>query len=71
MVLDTMTVGEALNFAAALRLPSKMSAEQKAQRAIAVADLLNLSKTWDSFVGSSMLKVRDQQRGFFVYDMNI
>jgi ATP-binding cassette subfamily G (WHITE) protein 1/ATP-binding cassette subfamily G (WHITE) protein 2 len=57
VVLDTMTVGEVLNFAAALRLPSNMSAEQKAQRAAAVADMLNLTKAWNSFFGSSMIKV--------------
>lgn len=47
---------EALVFAAMLRLPPAMTADAKRARAMAVAGLLNLSKSLDSVVGSSLLK---------------
>ncbi|PNW85044.1 hypothetical protein CHLRE_03g169300v5 [Chlamydomonas reinhardtii] len=56
VILHTMTVREALEFAAALKLPSSMTAAQKSQRAMEVAQLLNLHKSLDSVVGSSMIK---------------
>ena len=56
MILDTMTVREALTFAAQLKLPGSMSGAEKAQRALDVAELLNLQKSLDSVVGSAMLR---------------
>ncbi|KAG2442858.1 hypothetical protein HXX76_002937 [Chlamydomonas incerta] len=56
VILHTMTVREALDFAAALKLPSSMTAAQKSQRAMEVAQLLNLHKSLDSVVGSAMIK---------------
>lgn len=56
MILETMTVCEALMFAAQLRLPGSMSCAEKAQRALGIAELLNLQKCMDSVVGSAMLR---------------
>lgn len=44
VVLGTMSVGEALRFTAALRLPPSMSRADKEARAVVVADMLNLTK---------------------------
>ncbi len=54
--MDTMTVREVLNFTAELKLPREMSAADKAHRAMAVADMLNLTKALDNYVGSALLK---------------
>ncbi|KXZ56662.1 hypothetical protein GPECTOR_1g597 [Gonium pectorale] len=56
VILHTMTVREALVFGAILKLPSTMPRPQKVQRALDIAALLNLQKSLDSMVGSSMLK---------------
>lgn len=56
VILETMTVREALLFAAQLRLPAHMPAAEKEQRALAVADMLNLTKALNNYVGSSLLK---------------
>ena len=56
VILDTMTVREALTFAAQLKLPGSMSRAEKAQRALDVAELLNLQKSLDSVVGSALLR---------------
>jgi ABC-type multidrug transport system ATPase subunit len=56
VILDTMTVREALIFSAMMRLPKEMSAVEKEQRALDVADLLGLTSTLDSLVGSSIIK---------------
>lgn len=56
VILDTMTVREALTFSAKLKLPSSMGSKEKEQRALDVASLLNLTKSLDSLVGSSMIK---------------
>jgi ATP-binding cassette subfamily G (WHITE) protein 1/ATP-binding cassette subfamily G (WHITE) protein 2 len=57
VILDTMTVREALTFAAFLRLPGSVPAAQKVQRALDVAEMLNLNKALDNVVGSVMIKV--------------
>ena len=51
-----MTVREALTFAAQLKLPGSMSHAEKEQRALDIAELLNLQKSLDNVVGSAMLK---------------
>lgn len=56
VILQTMTVREALLFAAMLRLPSAMPASVKASRALAVAQQLSLTHALDSVVGSAMIK---------------
>lgn len=56
VILDTMTVREALLFAAHLRLPKDVPAAEKEQRALAVADMLNLTKALDACVGSSLIQ---------------
>ena len=56
VILDTMTVREALTFAAQLKLPGSMSNAEKEQRAMDIAELLNLQKSLDNVVGSAMLK---------------
>lgn len=56
VILDTMTVREALVFSAMMRLPKEMPAAEKEQRALDVADLLGLTSTLDSLVGSSIIK---------------
>ena len=54
--MDTMTVREALLFAAELKLPREMSKAEKVRRAMAVVDMLNLRKSLDNVVGSSLIK---------------
>lgn len=49
-------VREALVFSAMLRLPGAMSSRAKHARALAVAGLLNLGKSLDNVVGSSLIK---------------
>lgn len=49
-------VREALVFSAMLRLPGSMSSRAKQARALSVAGLLNLGKSLDSVVGSSLTK---------------
>lgn len=56
VILETMTVREALMFAAELKLPREMSRSEKERRAMAVADMLNLRKALDNLVGSSLIK---------------
>ncbi len=56
VILATMTVKEALFFAAQLKLPATLTKAEKQDRALAVAETLNLTKTLDSYVGDSMLK---------------
>ncbi|KAL6756149.1 ABC-2 type transporter-domain-containing protein [Haematococcus lacustris] len=53
VILETMTVREALLFAAHLKLPKTMATEDKAKRALDIAHLLNLTKSLDSRVGSA------------------
>lgn len=48
---------EALFFAATLKLPKDMPVAAKQQRALDVAELLNLTKSLGNVVGSPMLKV--------------
>jgi ABC-type multidrug transport system ATPase subunit len=56
VILDTMTVREALLFAAELKLPKAMPHADKIKRAMDVADLLNLHGCLDNLVGSSLIK---------------
>ncbi|KAL6757501.1 ABC-2 type transporter-domain-containing protein [Haematococcus lacustris] len=56
VILDTMTVREALLFAAQLKLPNDMPYAEKERRAMDIAHLLNLRKSLDSIVGSALEK---------------
>lgn len=56
VILQTMTVREAVLFSAMLKLPPSMTREEKQRRALDVAALLNLTKTLDSVVGSATIK---------------
>lgn len=40
-----------------LKLPKAMSAQQKSERALEVAEMLGLTHALDSVVGSSLIKV--------------
>ena len=56
VILDSMTIREALTFAAQLKLPGSMSHAEKEQRALDIAELLNLQNSLDSVVGSAILR---------------
>ncbi|MEW5318453.1 MAG: hypothetical protein WDW38_009674 [Sanguina aurantia] len=56
IILETMTVREALMFAAMLKLPSSMPHSEKMSRALDIADMLNIKKSLDNVVGSSLVK---------------
>ena len=47
---------EALLFSAVLKLPQSMSLSEKQDRAMSVAELLNLTRSLDNVVGSSLIK---------------
>lgn len=54
--MAAFAVREVLHFAAMLRLPGSMDASAKKQRALDVAEMLNLTKSLDNVVGSSLMK---------------
>ncbi|KAG2499376.1 hypothetical protein HYH03_002951 [Edaphochlamys debaryana] len=56
VILSTMTVREALVFAAMLKLPGSVPRPQKVARALSVARLLSLGACLDSLVGDSLTK---------------
>ncbi|MEW5304769.1 MAG: hypothetical protein WDW36_007357 [Sanguina aurantia] len=56
VILETMTVREALLFAAMLKLPGSMPTREKLGRALDIAEMLNLKKSLDSIVGNSLIQ---------------
>jgi ATP-binding cassette subfamily G (WHITE) protein 1 len=56
VILDTMTVREAIGMSAKLRLPDSISAEDKARRVEDLISLLRLEKCADTLVGSTLIK---------------
>ena len=53
LLYETLTVYETLYYAAMLRLPSTMTAEQKVERVDHVIHTLGLNKCRDTIVGGS------------------
>eukprot|EP00456_Euglypha_rotunda_P052471 TRINITY_DN4227_c1_g1_i14.p1 TRINITY_DN4227_c1_g1~~TRINITY_DN4227_c1_g1_i14.p1 ORF type:complete len:719 (+),score=105.36 TRINITY_DN4227_c1_g1_i14:239-2158(+) len=56
IIMDTMTVREAITFAALLRLPQEMSHKAKLERVEQVIRLMHLEKCADSIIGSHLIK---------------
>jgi ATP-binding cassette subfamily G (WHITE) protein 1 len=56
VILDTMTVKEAVSLSAILRLPREMPQEEKLARADSAIRELRLSKAKDTYIGSSLQK---------------
>ena len=56
VILNTMTVKEALFMSAYLRLPEEMSMEEKMKRVDNMISLLHLEKCKDTIVGDSLMK---------------
>eukprot|EP00456_Euglypha_rotunda_P056406 TRINITY_DN46359_c0_g1_i1.p1 TRINITY_DN46359_c0_g1~~TRINITY_DN46359_c0_g1_i1.p1 ORF type:complete len:209 (+),score=31.41 TRINITY_DN46359_c0_g1_i1:143-769(+) len=56
IILDTMTVREAITMSALLRLPTEMPQDQKLDRVSKVISLLRLEKCAESVVGSQLVK---------------
>ncbi|KAI9016894.1 P-loop containing nucleoside triphosphate hydrolase protein [Hyaloraphidium curvatum] len=56
VILQTMTVREALTMAAILRLPSDYTKPEREQRVVEVLEMLKLEKAADTIVGNSELK---------------
>ena len=56
VILDTMTVREAIFMAALLRLPQSFTLAQKRVRVDEIISLLHLQKAQDTVVGSALLK---------------
>lgn len=56
LILETMTVREAITMSAQLRLPNSMSLEEKTFRVNDIISLLQLGKAADTIVGNSTVK---------------
>lgn len=56
LIMATMTVREAIQFSANLRLPREVQAAERTQRVDAAISLLNLEKCQNTFVGNSLIK---------------
>lgn len=62
-ILLTNKVREALMFAAMLKLPSSMALSEKQGRALDIAEMLNIKKSLDNVVGSSLVKGISGEQG--------
>ncbi len=56
VILGTMTVREAITMSATLRLPTTISAEEKARKVDELIEMLNLGKCADTVVGDVNIK---------------
>jgi ATP-binding cassette subfamily G (WHITE) protein 1 len=56
VVMDTMTVREAITMSAQLRIPTSVSQQEREQRVKDIISLMHLNKAADTMLGSSMVK---------------
>ncbi|RKP12959.1 P-loop containing nucleoside triphosphate hydrolase protein [Piptocephalis cylindrospora] len=56
LIMDTMTVREAVTMSALLRIPPSVSREEKLQKVDEILDLMQLTKAADTIIGSTQVK---------------
>ncbi|RKP14917.1 P-loop containing nucleoside triphosphate hydrolase protein, partial [Piptocephalis cylindrospora] len=56
LIMDTMTVREAVTMSALLRIPPSVSREEKLQKVDEILDLMQLTKAADTIIGSAQVK---------------
>ena len=56
VILDTMTVREAITMSAKLRLPKEISEKEKTERVEELISMLRLNKAADTIIGNTTVK---------------